>query len=66
MIGLVVDPSGNPVDVHIVRPVGMGMDEAAVTAVSQYRFALATKNGKAVPAAISVEVSFELPGKSGR
>lgn len=60
LIGLIVDTSGAPREVHIVRPVGMGMDEAAVDAVNQYRFAPATLEGHPVEAAITVQVSFEL------
>lgn len=61
LIGLIVDTSGAPGDVHIVRPVGMGMDEAAVDAVMHYRFAPATRDGHPVAAAVTVQVSFELP-----
>lgn len=60
LIGLIVDTSGAPREVHIVRPAGMGLDEAAVDAVNQYRFAPATREGHPVETAITVQVSFEL------
>ncbi|HEY6444947.1 MAG TPA: energy transducer TonB [Acidobacteriaceae bacterium] len=58
VIGLVVDASGPPRDVHIVRPIGMGLDEMAVLTVSQYRFKPAAYNGKPVPVEINIEVNF--------
>lgn len=57
-LGLVVDPSGLPQDIHIVRPLGMGLDEQAVAAVQQYRFKPARDHGKPVPVQIVVEVNF--------
>jgi len=58
LVGLTVDSNGIPTHVHIVKPLGMGLDEMATKAVSQYRFAPATRDGAAVPADIKVEVSF--------
>ncbi len=42
VVGLIVDVSGNPQRVHIVRPLGMGLDEKAMEAVRQYKFKPAT------------------------
>jgi outer membrane biosynthesis protein TonB len=44
----------------VVRSLGMGLDEKALEAVSRYRFKPALKNGKPVPAIITVEVNFRL------
>ena len=38
---------GKPQNVHVLRGVGMGLDEKAVEAVKQYRFRPAMENGKA-------------------
>ena len=58
VIGLVVDANGNPQRIFVVRPVGVGLDEDAVAAVSHYRFAPAAQNGAPVPVRINIEVNF--------
>ncbi len=61
LIEMIVDAHGNPVDPHVVRPLGMGLDEKALEAVRQYRFKPAMKDGKTpVPVMITVEVNFRL------
>lgn len=61
IIGLVVDAEGNPQAVHVVRPLGKGLDDKAVEAVKKYKFKPAMKDGKTpVAVAISVEVNFRL------
>jgi TonB family protein len=59
VVSLVVDTSGNPEKIAIVQPVGMGLDEMAVVAVSRYKFAPATRDGQPFDAAIDIEVSFK-------
>ena len=61
LVGLIVDAQGNPQNVHIVRPLGMGLDEKAMEAVRKYKFKPAMRDGKtpvAVP--VNVEVNFRL------
>ena len=60
VISLIVDASGTPRDIQIQRPLGMGLDEKAVEAVSTWKFKPAQKDGKPVPVQISVEVTFHL------
>lgn len=61
LIEMIVDVHGNPVSPHVVRPLGMGLDEKALEAVRQYRFKPAMKDGKTpVPVEITVEVNFRL------
>lgn len=60
VIGLIVDATGKPQEVHIVRALGMGLDEEAVAAVEQYRFAPAKFEGKPVAVQINVEVDFRM------
>jgi periplasmic protein TonB len=61
LIEMIVDAHGNPVDPHVVRPLGMGLDEKALEAVRQYRFKPAMKDGRTpVPVMITVEVNFRL------
>jgi TonB family protein len=54
-----VEPNGLPSHVHVVRGIGMGLDEAAVEAVQKYRFKPAIKDGKAVTVEINIDVHFQ-------
>lgn len=61
LVGLIVDAQGNPQAVHVVRALGMGLDEKAVEAVKKFRFKPAMKDGKTpVPVSIAIEVNFRL------
>jgi protein TonB len=60
VVGLVVDSQGNPQEVKIVRPLGMGLDEKAIEAVRQYKFKPALYKGKAVAVVINIEVNFRI------
>jgi TonB family protein len=59
-LSLVVDESGKPQRILITRPLGAGMDERAVDAVRHWAFEPATRDGKPVPVALSVDISFRL------
>ncbi len=60
-VALIVDAQGMPQNVHVIRPLGMGLDEKAVEAVRKYRFKPAMKDGKIpVPVMVTVEVNFRL------
>ena len=59
-VGLWVDEHGNPTHVHVVRGAGMGLDEKAVEAVSQYKFKPAMEGGKPVLVELNVEVNFQI------
>ena len=60
VVNLVVDPNGMPQNVHVVRGVGMGLDQKALDAVKQYRFKPAKENGKPVAVQLNVEVDFQI------
>jgi TonB family protein len=61
LVGLIVDAQGNPQNVHIVRTLGMGLDEKAMEAVRKYKFKPAMKDGKTpVAVYVNVEVNFRL------
>jgi TonB family protein len=60
LVNLVVDTKGKPQNVHVLRGVGMGLDENAVKAVRAYKFRPATEDGKPVPVALNVEVNFRI------
>jgi periplasmic protein TonB len=57
---LIVDSTGRPRDIRVVRGLGFGLDEKALEAVRNWRFQPALKDGKPVDVQISVEVEFHL------
>lgn len=57
---MIVDANGNPQQIHVVRSLGMGLDEKAIEAVKQYRFVPAMYKGKPVPVEINIEVRFQV------
>lgn len=59
-IQLIVDSQGSPQDVHVVRHLGMGLDERAVEAVRQYRFKPAMYQGHPVAVQMIINVDFRL------
>jgi TonB family protein len=57
-VAFTVDTDGNPQKVHVVRGVGMGMDEKAVEAIEQYRFQPYVEDGQPVARATTLELKF--------
>lgn len=55
-----IDATGAVVDVRVLRGLGMGLDEAAVEAVRQWRYTPTLLEGKAVPILLTATVSFSL------
>jgi protein TonB len=60
LVALMINDKGLPYNVHVLRGVGMGLDEKAVEAVKQYRFKPATKDGKPVPVQLTMDVNFQI------
>lgn len=59
-VQLIVDPDGNPENIHLVHPAGMGLDQRVLAAVRQYRFKPAMYQGHPVAVPLVIEVSFHL------
>jgi TonB family protein len=57
-LGLVVDNAGRPVHVHILDPMGCGLDAEAVHIMETWRFEPAKKDGEPVAVEIEVEMDF--------
>lgn len=57
---IVVDPSGNVSDAKVIRSIPI-LDEAALQAVHNWRYAPTIVNGQAVPVRMVVTVNFSLP-----
>lgn len=60
VVQMVVDRDGKVRDAHVIRSLGLGLDEKALEAVRQWKFEPAKKNQQAVAVNINVEVSFRL------
>jgi len=60
VLWLIVDSTGVPDRVRIVKPAGLGLDEKAVDAVRTWKFDPAMSNGSPVPVQIKVEMTFKL------
>jgi TonB family protein len=60
LISLIVDAQGNPQNEHVIRTLGMGLDEKALEAVRKYKFKPAMKGRTPVPVMITIEVNFRL------
>ena len=65
LLWLTVGPDGQPRNIKVVAPLGVGLDEKAVDAVKMWKFEPATKDGKPVAVEIMIEVDFRLYGLSG-
>ena len=64
VVSLVVNESGAPQDIKVVRGAGFGLDERAVHAIESLRFEPATKEGKPFPASTHVELHFSVLDKA--
>lgn len=60
MLYIEVDENGKPKNLRVVRPLGLGLDEKAIEAVSRWKFRPGFKDGKPVTVAATVEVNFRL------
>jgi TonB family protein len=55
-----VDPTGRARNIKAIRSLGLGLDEKAIEAVSQWEFRPAMKDGQPVTVAATIEVNFRL------
>jgi periplasmic protein TonB len=60
LLSLIVDEQGRPRNIRVARSLGMGLDEKAIEAVKNWKFAPGTKDGIPVAVQVDVEVSFRL------
>jgi protein TonB len=60
IVGCIVNERGVPEDVHVVRGVGLGLNDKAIQAVKQYKFKPAMEGGKPVPVQLNIEVNFQI------
>ena len=55
-----VDVDGNPVNVLVLRSLGLGLDEKAVEAVRLWKFRPARSGGRKAPSRVRLEIAFRL------
>jgi TonB family protein len=60
VLSVVIGPDGKARDGVVVRGLGLGLDEKALDAVSQWEFRPGMKDGTAVPVAATIEVNWRL------
>ncbi len=60
ILAIVVDEKGNPRDVRVVKPLGLGLDQKAIEAVEKWRFRPGMKDGHPVKVMANIEVNFRL------
>lgn len=60
LIFIVVDELGNPRDLKVIRPLGLGLDQKALEAVQQWKFNPGKKDGRPVAVQATIEVNFRL------
>ena len=58
IIGLVVTSKGLPKNPHVIKGLDKELDQSAVEAVGEWRFAPAEKNGTPIAVRVSVELHF--------
>jgi TonB family protein len=58
LIGLIVSSQGLPKDPHILKSLDKDLDQSAIEAVKQWRFAPAQKDGKAIAVRVSLQIEF--------
>jgi periplasmic protein TonB len=58
LIGLIVSSKGLPKNPHILKSLDKDLDQSAVDAVKEWRFAPAQKDGKAVAVRVSLQIEF--------
>ena len=57
---VVVDRSGIPRDIHVIKPLEPTLDRSAVEAVRQWTFEPGKKDGQAVDVIAAIEMNFRL------
>jgi len=60
MLAVIVDVQGRARDIHVVKSLGMGLDEKAIEAVEKWKFKPGMKGGEPVNVRATIEVNFRL------
>lgn len=60
VLSLVVSGDGTPLNLKVLKGLGLGLDEKAQEAVALWRFAPGKKDGNPVPVLATIQVNFRL------
>jgi protein TonB len=60
LLKLTVDENGDAQDIQVAKSLDEGLDQKAIEAVRQWRFAPGTEGGKPVAVSANIEVNFKL------
>jgi periplasmic protein TonB len=60
VLGIVVDSTGHPVNIAVLKSLGKGLDEKAIEAVLQWRFMPGFLHGHSVNVAATIEVKYSV------
>lgn len=60
LLSTVIDTSGNPSNIQVVRGLDPGLDKNAIAALSQWRFEPGIKNNQPVPVQAQIKIDFRL------
>jgi TonB family protein len=60
VVNLIVGTDGNVHYIRLVRPLGLGLDEAARSVIQTWRFLPSTRKGEPVAVEMNIEVTFNL------
>ena len=60
VLSVEVGPDGLAHNARVLRGLGLGLDENAIDAISQWRFRPAVKDGQPVTVPATIEVNFRL------
>lgn len=66
ILRIVVGSDGKTSDLRVVRSLGLGLDENAITAVSNWQFEPAVKDGQPVSVIAQIEVNFRMLDKDSK
>ena len=60
IIEAIIDRNGNVTDARVLKPLPMGLDQAALDAVKQWKFKPGTLGNQPVPVIYNLTVNFRL------
>jgi TonB family protein len=60
VLQLIVDTNGHARNIRVVRSLGLGLDEKAIEALSQWKFLPGVRNGQPVAVQVTIEMNFRL------
>jgi TonB family protein len=60
VVATTIGTDGTAQNMQVIRGLGLGLDEKALQAISQWKFQPGTKEGQPVPVMATIEVNFRL------